>query len=382
LRAARIGPIEPTQPVPSSPLPPPPAEPPAVKRSLIDWIGARATRRPEPRVGVSLAGAGSAMLVFGAVVISGDQLISADSGGGSQFPGIVITLAVVVAGVVAAARYRTGPLAAAGVAASGIALLPFFFFLTYSKNSAPSFGTILLLSTLGWIAGYLLAPSRGHAFYLALALVGLWLWVVEVTEKLFSFPIGFLFALANVASSSAVGGSSSSDFGFKSGPDATTIGGYTLAFAVVYLVVGRVLDRRELRGMATPFMFAGILTLIIGIAAVADDLGEVPTGLVLAVTGAVLCYFGATESRRGTNWAGAILAFLGVTTVVTNPFDSPTAGGMAELAAGAVVILLAHWISTQFHEPRETDAVLSRFYSVGSVQPSGPPPPPAGSVLG
>jgi hypothetical protein len=79
---------------------------------------------------------------------------------------------------------------------------------------------------------------------------------------------------------------------------------------------------------------------------------------------------------------GAILVFLGSTTVVADPFDTPTAFGFAEIIVGGLAILLAHWVTTRFHEPPEIEPVLTRFYSAGSVQPSGPPPPPAGSVLG
>jgi hypothetical protein len=74
--------------------------------------------------------------------------------------------------------------------------------------------------------------------------------------------------------------------------------------------------------------------------------------------------------------------FLGLTVAVADPFDTATSFGFAEIIAGAVAIVLAHWVTTQFHEPAETEPVLSRFYSAGSTQPSGPPPPPAGSVLG
>ncbi|MEY2403805.1 MAG: hypothetical protein QOD38_1356 [Acidimicrobiaceae bacterium] len=378
----------PERPLPASrnPLTPPPPSPPptepVIKRGLVDWIGVRAARRPEPRFGVSLAGAGAGMLVVGAIALGGDQLVSDSGGDGNQFPGLLITFAVIAAGVLLTAHYRNGPLAAAGVAASATALPPFLVFLTYSKGSPPSFDTILVVSALGWAAGYLVGPGRGHNLYVAAALLGLWLWFIEVTEHLFSFPAIFLFGLARAASAGTIDSSSSSTFGLDGAPDANTIGAYTLVFAAGYLVVAYVLDRRNLRGLATPFTFAGIVTLVIGIASLSDSLDQVGTGIAYAVAGLLLTYLGATEGRRATNWVGAILLFLGVTTVVADPFDTATSFGFAELIVGGGVILLAHWIATQFHEPPEIEPVLSRFYSVGSVQPSGPPPPPAGSVLG
>src|SRR5687768_8797569 len=103
---------------PLTPPPPPPPEDPVVKPGLIDWVGVRAGRRPEPRFGVSLAAAGAGLLVLGAIALSGDQLFGTSSGEGSQIPGIFITLGVIVVGVTLNAQYRNGPLAAAGVAAS------------------------------------------------------------------------------------------------------------------------------------------------------------------------------------------------------------------------------------------------------------------------
>jgi hypothetical protein len=289
---------------------------------------------------------------------------------------------VIAAGVTLTAQYRHGPLAAAGVAASAAALPPFLAFLTYSKNSTPSFGTILLLSCVGWAAGYLVGPARGHSLYLGTALIGLWLWFIEVTEHVFSFPTDFLSNLARLASGSVGGSGTSSSLGLRSAPNATTIGMYTIGFAVAYLALARALDRNEKRGMATAFTFAGVVTLIVGITALSDDLQQIGTGVAFTIAGLVLGYLGATEGRRATNWIGGILVFGGLTMIVADPFDTPTAFGLAEIIVGGGTILLAHWVATQFQEPPEPEPVLSRFYNVGSVQFSGPPPPPAGSVLG
>jgi hypothetical protein len=371
------------RPNPLTPPPPPPSEPePVVKRGLLEYVGPRAGRRPEPRLGVSIAGAGAGLLVVGSIALGGDQLFGTSSGNGSQFPGVIITLAVIVAGVALAAQYRHGPLAAAGVAASATALPPFLGFLTYSKGSPPSFATIFGLSFVGWTAGYFAGPARGHNLYAGAALIGLWMWFIETTEHLFTFPTALLFRFASVASAGTVNTPSATSLSSGSAPDASTIGYYTLAFAAAYLVVSRVLDRRALHGLATPFSFAGIVTLIVGISALSNDLEQVGTGIAFAVAGLVLVFLGATEGRRGTNWVGAILVFFGITTVIADPFDTATAFGFAEIIAGAVAIVLAHWVVTQFHEPSEVEPFLSRFYSAGSVQPSGPPPPPAGSVLG
>src|ERR1700716_490690 len=98
---------------PLAPPPPPdPPEAPVERRGLFDWLGPRALRRPEPRLSVSLAAAGSGMIVVGAIAIGGDQLFGS-GGNGSQFPGLLTTLSVIVLGVTLT-TYRHGPLAAAG----------------------------------------------------------------------------------------------------------------------------------------------------------------------------------------------------------------------------------------------------------------------------
>ncbi len=182
------------------------------------------------------------------------------------------------------------------------------------------------------------------------------------------------------------GSSSTDQFGgarlVNRGPDANTVGAYTLGFAVVYLVGAQLLDRRNARGMGTPFTFASIITLVLGISFLSDSLEQVGTGIAFAIAGLLLAYLGATGGRRATNWIGAILVFVGITAIVADPFDTATSFGFAELVAGGLAILAAHWVATQFGEPSEAEPVLSRFYSSGSVQPSGHPPPPAGSVLG
>jgi len=259
------------------------------------------------------------MLVLGAIVIGGDQLVSDGGGDGNQFPGLLITLAVIIAGVAITAIHRTGPLAAAGVAASAIALVPFLEFLTYSKGSVPSFDTILLLSSVGWTAGYLVGPGRGQNFYAGAALLGLWLWFIEVTEHVFSFPV-------NVVVGGLLGSRTGSDFGSTSlvgrAPDTDTIGAYTLGFAIAYLVAARILDRRNMRGMGTPFTFAAIVTLVFGILLLSDSLDQVGTGIAFVIAGLLLAYLGATGARRATNWVGAILVFGGLTLIVADPFDT------------------------------------------------------------
>jgi MFS family permease len=207
--------------------------------------------------------------------------------------------------------------------------------------------------------------------------------VLEVTEHLFSFPTDLVFGFISSGDGSIFGnGTASPGFDTTGGPSSHTIGGYTLAFAVAYLFAAHRLDRSDRRGIATAFTFAAVVTTVIGIALFSDDLEQVGTGLAYVVAGIGVAYLGALGGRRLTTIVGGILVFGGATAIVAEPFETVQSFAIAEMAAGAVVVAAAHLIATFWHEPAETDPVLSRFYSGGSVQPSGPPPPPAGSVLG
>jgi len=336
-------------------------------------------------MGIALAGAGSALIVEGVLLVSGDKLFGGGGGGGSQAPGIVLCLAVILVGYGLIARFVHGPLAAAGTAGAAITLPPLWFFLTYSKSSSPDFATILVLSSALWTVAYLFGPGRGRALFLGAALLGWWLWAMEATEGVFSFPFVLIGGLASsFSSASPFSGSSGNDVFARNVPDPSNLGWISLAFAVVYLVAAVALDRRGRHGIATPFMFAGVLTLFTGIGLHSNDFEEAGTGLALVAVGLVLTRLGPLAARRASTWIGAVAVVVGFVLIVDDAVgDDITTMGALLVVVGAATIVVAHVVSTAWKEPPETEPGPSRFvYSGGSTQPSGPPPPPAGSVLG
>src|SRR5262245_2023617 len=127
----------PPTPPPPPPAPPPPGfEPPAPRPPTLDRLGPRVNRRPEPRLGTALASAGVALVVLRALTIGGDHA-SSGGGTGSRLPGILLSLAVVVAGYVLSFRARSGALGAAAVAASALALPVLMGFLTFDNERVP-----------------------------------------------------------------------------------------------------------------------------------------------------------------------------------------------------------------------------------------------------
>jgi len=366
---------------PPPPPPPPPPWPPAPRPSGLDRLGPRVNRRPEPRLGTALAGAGVALVVLGALTVGGDN---AGSGGtGSRLPGILLSLAVVVAGYGLSFHSRSGALGAAAVAASALALPVLIGFLTFDNARVPpvQFDTILLVSTLVWAASYVFSPARGHNLYLGAALFGVWLWLLEATEGLLSYP----FRAANPFSLSTNGGGLNGPFfGLRTAPDPHTLGSITLVLAVASLVAGAVLDRRGRAGMATPFMFVGLVQLAIGVALFSDDLKEPGEGLAAVLLGLAVIWMGALAGRRLTTWTGAAAVWLGVVLLIDDVVgDSATVVGVVAMVSGVALVAVAHVVSSAWREPDEVTPGPSQFsYKGGSTQPWGPPPPPAGSVLG
>src|SRR5690606_23532660 len=100
-------------------------------------LGAWAARRTEPRLWVTLAGAGCLLAVFGLLLVSGDAQIDDDGSAGSNAPGIVLFLLVVAAGYLLMHFFREAPAASAGVAAVVLGTPPLIWFLTFDAHDVP-----------------------------------------------------------------------------------------------------------------------------------------------------------------------------------------------------------------------------------------------------
>jgi drug/metabolite transporter (DMT)-like permease len=159
------------------------------------------------------------------------------------------------------------------------------------------------------------------------------------------------------------------------GRSTSNSGAISLAFAAVYLVAMRVLDKRGGRGMATPFAFAGVITLFAAISLLANDLDEVGTGFALIVAGVVLAVLGALGERRGTTWFGGAAVALGAAVLAGKAADDNTdALAVLLIAFGAAVVLLGAWLQFGGGEPAETLEGPStfRFGGDSASPPAGP----------
>jgi hypothetical protein len=363
--------------------------------SFLASLGPRGHRRAEPRLSIAIAGAGCALAVLGVLVVSGDT--GASDGDFNRVPGIILSALVIAAGFVALAGAERGAIATAGAVAAALGVPPLLFFLTFDDGGIPPYSTegILLVSTIVWIGAYAVGPGRGRPFFLGLGLVGAWASLLQLTEKVFDAPwlfFGWFFPFAvldtGLSSSTSIDGGDAyaggfgEDFngGFLHVPDPTTIGILSLGLGVAYLVVSRRLDGQGHHGVATPFAFTAIPALLVGAIAMADDLEQAGTGLLLLAIGVALAYHGAAAWRRATAWIGGATAALGVAVFLGDLSDDATLVGLLFLAAGIGLVFAAHAIAQVIDEPDElvvTLGVTPADDSQWAPPPDIPPPPPA-----
>ena len=317
---------------------------------------------------MSLAGAGCALGIVGVLVLAGDTGIDEETGDFSQLPGLLLSALVVAIGYFVLSAVRRGPLATAGTVAAALGIPAFMFFVTFDENGFPPYNTeaILIVSTVAWLVTYSAGPAKGRPFFLGSGLIGLWFTVLEITENVFDSPFdaagffvgGFYVEDTFDSSGTAIDPETGEIIGtgtptFDS-PDPVTIGLLSLALGVAFLLVGRGLDRRGHHGTATPFTFAAIPCLAVGVIGLADDLEAAGSGVLLALIGLGLAYNGATIWRRATTWIGGAAMALGLALFLGDMAgDSATTGGMLFIAGGIAMVFLGHLLASALGEPDE-----------------------------
>ena len=362
---------------------------------MLTRLGAWAGRRAEPRLWISLAGAGCVLAVLGVLFISGDAQFDAEGNVDSQVPGILLCLAVVAAGYLLLYLFWEGPAATAGVTAIAVATPALAWFLTFDEDGTPPFSAeaILGLSTLVWLVSYLVGPGRGRPVLLGAGLVAAWLLALQLAEEPFS--TGFE-PTAIVEDGFGVDDPFAGDDPFEaedpfgapvSEPDLMTMAVLSLTFGAGYLAAARSLDRRGFSGTATPVVVASHVALPTGVALLAEDLEPAGAGAVFVVAGVVVAWFGARNGRRGSTIVGALEVGVGVVMILSDLMEdaSPTSIGIALLLIGAAIALVAQLLHTQTGESPQMTLGPSTFSRARPAQPSppwpqpqapAPPPPP------
>jgi hypothetical protein len=338
-------------------------------------LGAWASHRAEPRLWISLAGAGCVLAVVGVVIISGDAQVG-DEGfsDGTRVPGILLCLVVAAAGYALLHWFAETPAATAGVTAIALAVPPFFYFLTFDSDGVPPWSAegILALSALVFHVSYLIGPAQGRPLLLGAGLVAMVLLAFQFTEEPFS--AGFEEAIVDESPFATDDPFTANDESTGQGdePDPTTLGIVSLVFGAAYLVAARLLDRRGFAGTATPFVAASLAAIPAGIAFVGEDLEAAGAGAAAIVAGLLVAWLGARSGRRASTVIGAGGVALGIVLIIADAMQesSPTSIGIALLVAGGAVALGAQLLHMQTGESPQMTPGPSVF---------GRPAPPAGS---
>jgi hypothetical protein len=323
-------------------------------------LGAWAGRRAEPRLWISLAGAGCALAVSGVVIISGDAQVGEEGfSDGSRVPGIILCLAVAAVGYALLHWFAETPAATAGVTAIALAVPPFFYFLTFDADGAPPWSAeaILALSTVVWLVSYTMGPARGRPLLLGAGLVAIVLLAFQFLEEPFStgFETTFVDESPFAPDEPFPGeepfpGDEFTTQGDE--PDRTTLGIISLVFGVAYLVAARLLDQRGFAGTATPFVVVSLAAIPAGIAFLGEDLEAAGAGAAAIVAGLAVAWFGARSGRRASTVIGAGGVALGVVLIIADAMEdsSPMSIGIALLVAGGSVALAAQLLHMQTGE--------------------------------
>jgi len=383
-----------------------------VSRGSEGRLRAWARRRPEPRLWVTLAGAGCILAVSGLQLIAGDAQAPEDGGDGTNIPGIILSLLVVAAGFVLMHFFREQPASAAGVAAVVLGTPALLFFLTFDENSFElpfSAEAVLGGSALLWLIAYMVGPGSGRPLLLGGALLFGWLFVIQVTEDPlangFGPPALFEddpFVNDDPFADDGPSGGFSDEFpedefsddeftvdeeaSFQSdeGADPTTIGIISVVFGGGFLVGARLLDRRKLYGVATPLVAVGHIALPAGILFLSDDLNATGTGLAFVLAGGLVIWSGALGARRATTIIGAIELIIGVVVVLGDVMEDadPTSVGSALFVIGTALVLGSQLLHRQTRETPPSTPGPSEFPGAPRApQPAGAPfgpyaPPP------
>jgi hypothetical protein len=185
--------------------------------------------------------------------------------------------------------------------------------------------------------------TRGHSFYLGLAAIVLWIYLLDKTDS-------SLFSLTRLITPLLPFGEQS---GFG-GPDWNTIGGLSLTFGIGYYVAMIVLDQSGRRGAGTPLAISGFVATVAGILAFSPHAHTKGTAALFAVFGMVLAWVGARSGRRFTTWIWMFALAAGLVVLIGDSLsDNNAAAGVVLILIGVVLVAGAALYAARTGEPAD-----------------------------
>jgi hypothetical protein len=296
-----------------------------------------------------------AVALVGVLLWGGDYVIEGVASGADPFGGgsdsrklLGAGLAFVVAaiGYLLVVRAKHGPLAAAGVAGSALGVPVMLAFLTMdlSGGSPISPDAVALVSIGLWLASYLWLPgARGHSFYLGLAALYLWGYLLSKVVSTTSIVSPVVSRLSPFDSAA-------------SAPNWGNVAGLSLLFGLGYYALALWLDTSGRRGVAPPLLVAAFVATGVGLGTLGAQLhSATPIGLLLVLLGAALAAYGARYGHRFTTWTWAGAAGAGLVVIVADQLDphSIATGGFVLVLLGLALVWAARTLSRVSGEPDE-----------------------------
>lgn len=335
---------------PSGQYPPgqyPPGEPRPTSpfAGLSARLGDRLSRRPEPRLTVAIAGVGATLVLFGVLLWGGDYIGGASSPDTSRnLLGAALGAIVTALGFVVAISARQGPLATAGVVATGIGMPLTLFWLTLDFTDVSgglpfNLDVTFWVSTIVWLVCYLVVPGmRGHTFFVFL-----------IADVFFTYVLFKSSVSTTTVVEVAPGGS---------GPritDLGTIAAIGLVIGLAYYAIAFLLDRAGRHGPATGLVYPAFGATASGIIAWSSDLHQVGTGIVTILVGVLVCWYGGRYGRRVTCFAAGAAVVVGIGLLVQDATDDATAAGITFILVGAIVVAAATLLASGLGERDDMD---------------------------
>lgn len=294
---------------------------------FLHTLGPDALNRPAPSFTNSLAAGGGLLALIGLLLLTGDSTSQATL---AMLAGLVIAGTWLVMSRIATSLTQ---LRHAAVAAA-FGAIPLFAFAVTNDATLDDFAFssptgALAIASFGFLAGWALPGFKGRPTFLA---AGLITGISMLSSAAASRPDFRECEYSNCGFAEELTEALRYSIGVQS---------WLLLFAgIILMLVALTLDRSEFHGVATGFIFAGLVILGSGLINIMGAQPGLVTSLLAAAAGVLVCVVGAAGQRRATTWIGATAAVAGLSTapiLAFDPEDSAAAGILALITAAVII---------------------------------------------
>jgi hypothetical protein len=301
---------------------------------LTERLGWRAERRPEPGFAHAL-GAGAAAFAVFAVFALVIEVTSDDA----TAPGVGFYLILSIVSILAGAQ-MAGPVRAAATTALvlSVPLIWIFAFVGDGQAGNDTLRWIYILVIVSYAALYFVSWTKGHAIFLGLALLVLFIWVTAEVQGLDSSPVPFQQISPSTSTPFDTGG----NFPASDDDNTTETSTTSLVIGLIYLGAAAALDRKKLTGVATPFVLVGTIATLSGAIVLGARESLFWGGFSAVAAGSAVGLVGGLGlNRRFSTWFGTVFVVGGLIAIVVDIVSGDSFRGGTSLEYAGVFALVA-----------------------------------------